>query len=182
MSDTILIWTPASSYLRPFRIPTIFSSTTESLMLEFRRVLHTQHLVAKDGLSVFLFLLSASSEEPFGDVLHVWKLFQNEEHLLVDSLKTAGRFGLDHPRSTYSPLGVARCGHGRHSICATTMAGDPESTLDIIVFDEDDEKLYQYKTEGVDPKNGLAMWKDTCITSNSNGKRPELLFMRGGET
>jgi len=62
------------------------------------------------------------------------------------------------------------------------MAGDPESTLDIIVFDEGDEKLYQYKTEGVNPRNGLAMWKDTCITSNSHGKHPELLFMRGGET
>ena len=62
------------------------------------------------------------------------------------------------------------------------MAGDTESTLDVIVFDEEDEKLYQYNTEGVDPKQGLAMWKDTCITSTSLGKRPELSFMRGGET
>lgn len=140
--------------------------------------------MAKNGLSVFLFLLSTSIVDPFRDVLHVCRLFQNGEHLFVDSLKTAGVFGLDHPRSTYSPLGVARCGQGRHSICATTMAGDAEgeTTLDIIIFDEDDEKLYQYKTEGVNPKNGLAMWKDTCITSNSNGKRPELLFMRAGET
>jgi len=180
----VLIWTPASGSLRSFNIPAILFATSASYTLEFSRVLHTQHIVAKDGLSIFLFLLSASEDlpGPSGDVLHVCKLFENEEHLLVDSLNTASRFGLDHPRSTYSPLGVARCGQGRHSICATTMAGDPESTLDIIVFDEGDEKLYQYKTEGVNPRNGLAMWKDTCITSNSHGKHPELLFMRGGET
>jgi len=186
MSDIILVWTPASGSLRSFHIPRILSSTSESFSLEFSRVLHTQHVVAKDGLSIFLFLLSGSGSnvDVSGDVLHVCKLVQNGEHLFVDSLKTAGLFGLDHPRSTYSPLGAARCGQGRHSICATTMAGDPgaETTLDIIVFDEEDEKLFQYKTEGVNPKNGLAMWKDTCITSNSNSKHPELLFMRAGET
>jgi len=112
-----------------------------------------------------------SSTNPW-DILYACHFSLRGELISTDAIETRGRWLLDHPKSTYCALGARSCGRdGLLAVCFTHVPLEPDDmdstgpSLSIIVYDEINGKLLEYKTTGILDSSKVAVWKGICISA-----------------
>lgn len=176
---TILVWDTENHSVKSFNIPSIIQTPSlPRAELDRQTISDEQIHLSPDKSSVMYFALSSlslteghSSTNPW-DILYACHFSLRGELISTDAIETRGRWLLDHPKSTYCALGARSCGRdGLLAVCFTHVPLEPDDmdstgpSLSIIVYDEINGKLLEYKTTGILDSSKVAVWKGICISA-----------------
>lgn len=179
---TIVVWDVEHHIVKSFHVPAVVQSPSAPRVELVRETISDEQIhLSPDKTSVVYFVLSSlslteghSSTHPW-DILYACRFSLSGELISTDAIETRSRWLLDHPRSTYCALGARSCGRaGLFAICFTSVPLESddndgiEPSLSIIVFDENTDRLLEYKTVSVLGSSKVAVWKGICISAGES--------------